>query len=73
LAPAQPQANLIGDRRDRARVEELDNLRLALATFALQLDAFEMCLCETALRAGIKPGLPVPSGDNGWRIQKGDK
>jgi hypothetical protein len=25
-----------------ARAEELDNLRVALATFALQLDAFEM-------------------------------
>ena len=28
--------------REDARAEELHNLRLALATFALQLDAFEM-------------------------------
>jgi hypothetical protein len=34
------------DRRDDARTEELDNLRLALATFALQLDAFEMRISE---------------------------
>jgi hypothetical protein len=34
------------DRRDNARTEELDNLRLALATFALQLDAFEMRISE---------------------------
>ena len=69
---AEPHA-ILRDRRDQARAEELNNLRLALATFALQLDAFEMCLCETALRAGIKPGLPVTSGDNGWRLQKGEK
>ena len=31
----------LGHRED-ARAEELHNLRLALATFALQLDAFEM-------------------------------
>lgn len=29
-------------RGEDARAEELNNLRVALATFALQLDAFEM-------------------------------
>ena len=33
-------------RRDDARTEELDNLKLALATFALQLDAFEQRIRE---------------------------
>jgi hypothetical protein len=37
---SEPQATL-GDR-DEARAEELNNLKLALATFALQLDAFEL-------------------------------
>jgi hypothetical protein len=30
------------DRQDTARAEELSNLKLALATFALQLDVFEL-------------------------------
>jgi hypothetical protein len=34
------------DHRDNARAEELNNLRLALATFALQLDAFEMRMSD---------------------------
>jgi hypothetical protein len=56
------------DRRDDARTEELDHLRLALAAFALQLAAFEMRLQLTAfdirkngelLAAGTKPGIPT--------------
>ena len=38
----ETQVTLTGDRRDEARTEELNNLKLALATFALQLDAFEL-------------------------------
>jgi len=34
------------DHRDNARIEELNNLRLALATFALHLDTFEMQVSE---------------------------
>jgi hypothetical protein len=34
------------------RAEELEQLRLALATFALQLDAFEMRAKELLLAAG---------------------
>jgi len=73
FAHAEPHAILTRDRRDQARANELNNLRLALATFALHLDAFEMSLCEAALRAGIKPGVPVPAADSGWRLQKGNK
>jgi hypothetical protein len=71
---AEPHA-ILRDRRDQARAEELNNLRLALATFALQLDAFEMSLCDAALRIGVKPGVPVPpaDADSDWRLQKGDK
>jgi hypothetical protein len=42
--------------RDDPRAEELINLRLALATFALQLDAFE---------ARIKVRLTKPNGEIG--------
>jgi hypothetical protein len=71
---AEPHA-ILWDRRDQARAEELNNLRLALATFALQLDSFEMSLREGALSAAIKPGIPVPpaDADSDWRLQKGDK
>jgi hypothetical protein len=40
----------MGHRED-ARAEELHNLRLALATFALQLDAFEMKASSALLAA----------------------
>jgi hypothetical protein len=43
------------DRQDAARAEELSNLMLALATFALQLDAFELRMNEELLRGGTKP------------------
>jgi hypothetical protein len=42
IARSEPQATATGDHRDDARAEERNNLKLALATFALQLDAFEM-------------------------------
>jgi hypothetical protein len=67
------------DRRDDARTAELNNLRLALAAFALQLAAFEMRLQLTASdirksgrppRAGAKPGLPAPPPDINYRVQK---
>jgi hypothetical protein len=63
------------DRRD-ARIGELNNLRLALAAFALQLAAFEMRLQNTTLemrmnrgplRAGAKPGFLVPPQN--YRLQ----
>jgi len=42
-----------------ARAEELSNLRLALATFALQLDAFELQAREGFLAGGIELGSPA--------------
>jgi hypothetical protein len=36
-----PAAAAATDRRDLARAKERSNLKLALATFAVQLDAFE--------------------------------
>ncbi|SDS14062.1 hypothetical protein [Bradyrhizobium canariense] len=50
------------DRRDSARIEERNNLKLALATFALQLDAFEMRVGGGPSRAGIKrEGSALPA------------
>jgi hypothetical protein len=43
-----------------ARAEELDNLRLALATFALQLDAFEMRASDALLAARREVSIAVP-------------
>jgi hypothetical protein len=42
IARSERQATATGHHRDDARAEERNNLKLALATFALQLDAFEM-------------------------------
>jgi hypothetical protein len=42
IARSEPQATATRDHLDDARAEERNNLKLALATFALQLDAFEM-------------------------------
>ena len=42
IARNERQATATGDHPDDARAEERNNLKLALATFALQLDAFEM-------------------------------
>jgi hypothetical protein len=58
------------DQRDDARAEELNNLRLALATFALQLDIFEMRMGGGSLRIGIESEIPVPPRDSGCRLPK---
>lgn len=55
--------------RDDARTKELNNLRLALATFVLQLDAFEMRNHEGLPRVG-KPEKPVPRTDSGCDPRK---
>ena len=52
IARSEPQAAATGDHRDDARAEERNNLKLALATFALQLDAFEMRTSRVAHRLG---------------------
>jgi len=58
------------DRRNDQRAQELSNLRLALATFAVQLDVFEMRMAEGRFRAGIKSGIRVPQPDIRYRFQK---
>jgi len=74
---AGPLAKFIMDPRHDARAEELDNLKLALATFALQLEAFELRAREGLLAAGIGPRTAAarpdgvvagPRGKNSWSI-----
>lgn len=62
---------LAGNHGDDARAEELEQLKLALATFALQLDAFEMRAHGLLLAAG-KSGNPVPAPDRGRGPRKDD-
>ena len=50
----EPHVTRTSDHREDARAKELTNLRLALAMFALQLDAFEMRTGEL-LKTGVKP------------------
>ncbi len=47
-----------------ARAEELHNLRLALATFALQLDAFEMRASGALLAARREALIAMPRRDS---------
>lgn len=47
--------------KEEARAEELLNLRLALATFALQLDAFEVRASGALLAARREPSMREPS------------
>lgn len=58
-------------KRDDARAKELSNLKLALATFALQLEAFEIRAKEELFAVG-KPGAPVPPSNSG-RMREKDK
>ena len=44
------------DRGEDARARELSNLRLALATFALHLDAFEMQADDAVVAAAESQG-----------------
>jgi len=54
IARIEPHVTRTSDHREDARAKELTNLRLALAMFALQLDAFEMRTGEL-LKTGVKP------------------
>jgi hypothetical protein len=64
----EPHAKYAMKHADDPREEELRNLRLALATFALQLDVFEMRTNGVLLAVG-KPGKlgPRPSSGRGSR------
>jgi hypothetical protein len=68
-ARLQPQTELDMKHGDDARAEELNNLKLALATFVLQLDAFEMRMHEGLPRAR-KPGKAAPRTDGGGEPRK---
>jgi hypothetical protein len=57
--------------RDDARIEELTNLRLALATFALHLDAFEMKVSEATL--ALVPANPARPRDIADRLRKDNR
>jgi hypothetical protein len=69
--------HLVRNYGDDARAEELNNLKLALATFVLQLDVFEMRMQE-GLPKGLpkelpklsKPRQPVPRTDGGGGPRK---
>ena len=55
------------DDEETARIQERDNLKVALATFALRLDAFEMRMSGARLAAGQKQVLRFahPNGSEG--------
>jgi len=55
--------------QDDPRTKELGQLKLALATFALHLEAFEMQTLEV-LHAVGKPGNDVPRVNIGRRLRK---
>ena len=67
---AVPDGTRTARRRHDARAEELNNLRLALATFALQLDVFEMRTRKQPFRTGTTAGTPVWPADVGYRLQR---
>lgn len=50
---------------EEARARELTNLRLALVTFALQLDTFEL-QASGALRAADKSAAKNSLGNRAW-------
>jgi hypothetical protein len=60
----------MGHERD-ARAEELNNLRLALATFALQLDAFEMRASDALLAARLEASVAIPWRPDASKYAKG--
>jgi hypothetical protein len=55
------------DHRDDARAVELNNLRLALVTFALQLDVFEIRIRSGSPGSSMEPERHGPTPDSGSR------
>jgi hypothetical protein len=68
-AGSDPHATLGRVRGDEARTKELHNLRVALATFALQLDAFELRIRERPL--GAQLGMPGVASDGRRQASEG--
>jgi|HubBroStandDraft_5_1064220.scaffolds.fasta_scaffold522907_2 hypothetical protein len=56
------------DHRDDARAAELNNLRLALVTFALQLDVFESRIRSASTGSRAEPERHGPTPD--WGLRK---
>jgi hypothetical protein len=55
------------DHRDDARAVELNNLRLALVTFALQLDVFESRIRSGSPGSNMEPERHGSTADCGSR------
>jgi hypothetical protein len=62
-------SRLLMNSENDPRAEELGQLKLALATFALHLDAFEMLTHEVCSRFD-KPGHHVPRANMGRGSRK---
>jgi hypothetical protein len=60
------------DHVEHARIRELDNLKVALATFAMQLDAFEMRMSRARFTSGRMAGVRVRSPDP-WPCAEGKR
>jgi hypothetical protein len=58
------------DHRDDARAAELNNLRLALVTFALQLEIFEIRIRSGSPASSVEPERPRPAPDIGGGLRK---
>jgi hypothetical protein len=67
-AKADPHPKPASHRGDDARAQELHHLRLALATFALQLDAFEAR--TRRLKVGKALAIPALRTHNGQDTRK---
>jgi hypothetical protein len=67
----RPHAICAMIKMDDPRTKELGHLKLALATFALHLDVFEMLTQEVMLSIG-KPGNHVPQADVDRNSRKDD-
>ena len=58
------------DHRDDARAAELNNLRLALVTFALQLEIFEIRIRSGSPASSVEPERHRPAPDTGGGLRK---
>jgi hypothetical protein len=58
------------DHRDDARAAELNNLRLALVTFALQLDVFEIRIKAGEFESTMEPERYGPTPETGGGLRK---
>ncbi len=69
----EPQGVLAMEHHDRRRAEELKSLGLALATFALRLDAFEARLKGGPAKMSAEPTKPIsPVNPAGAPCSKND-